>query len=48
MLNTESTVNRWIRRDLKKKAKRKFTPDNRKSVRYSMKRMLQKAKELTS
>ena len=45
MIDTESTVNRWIRRDTKAKAKRRFTSDNRGSIRNAMKRIIKNAKE---
>ena len=45
MDETESTVYRWIRRDAKAKTKRRFTSDNRTSVRNAMKRIIQKSKE---
>ena len=45
MIDTESTVNRWIRRDAKVKTKRRFTSDNRGSIRNAMKRIIKNAKE---
>ena len=45
MNNTEPTVYRWVRRELKKKAQRKFTSDNRNSVRGSLQIIVKKAKE---
>ena len=46
MIDTESTVNRWVRRDAKKKAQRKLTSDNRNSVRGSLQIIIKKAKEI--
>ena len=37
---------RWSRRDAKKKSQRKFTSDNRKSVRDIVRILIQKAKEI--
>ena len=37
---------RWSRRDAKKKSKRKFTLDNRKSVRSILDTLIQKAKKI--
>ena len=45
MIDTESTVNRWIRRDAKVKTKRRFTSDNRGSIRNAMERIIKNAKE---
>ena len=46
MVEIESTVNRWVRRDAKKKAQRKLTSDNRNSVRGSLQIIIKKAKEI--
>ena len=46
MDKSESPVHRWIRRDAKKKSKRRFTSDNRKSVRDALRLIIKKAEAL--
>ena len=40
--------NKWDRRDSKRRTKKRFVSDNRRSVRWMFNRMIEKAKELRS
>jgi len=39
-------MHKWERRESKKRGKKRFISDNRRSIRQGMKRILEKAKEL--